>query len=188
MNSSNVVSILDPEASFDNGVGGGGAGGYKRTPKVLIYQISGQTPTRFGHRCFDTLFSIYDEWDYCRNMSEFDFFFSKIHMKIFFVWLPKKVLIIFERRIFRVNLSKFGQKSFAPPRICMPLHLVVSRPISASLSVSKVSGLISAAIGLGLKPIVLRLWIPQWYDLVKLFNSTTSKLKIFLSAVSADKK
>ena len=125
---------------------------------------------------------------YCRNMSEFDFFFSKIHMKIFFVWLPKKVLIIFERRIFRVSLSKFGQKSFAPPKICMPLHLVVSRPISASLSVSKVSGLISAATGLGLKPIVLRLWIPQWYDLVKLFNSTTSKLKIFLSAVSADKK
>jgi len=42
--------------------------------------------------------------------------------------------IILESQIFRVSLSKFGQKSFTLPNICLPLHLQVSRPISASLS------------------------------------------------------
>jgi len=33
MNNSGGVSIRNLEASFDSGVGGGGAGGYKRTAK-----------------------------------------------------------------------------------------------------------------------------------------------------------
>jgi len=33
VNSSDGVSIRDLEASFDSGVGGGDAGGYKRTPQ-----------------------------------------------------------------------------------------------------------------------------------------------------------
>jgi len=33
-------------------------------------------------------------------------------MKTFFVWLPKKVSIIFGSKIFQVSLSKFGQKHF----------------------------------------------------------------------------
>jgi len=60
-------------------------------------------------------------------------FFSIIHTKTFFGDVLK-VLIIFETQIFRVSWSKFGQKSFAPPNICLPLHLVVSRPIFGSLS------------------------------------------------------
>jgi len=33
-------------------------------------------------------------------------------MKTFFVWLPKKVSIIFGSKIFQVSLSKFVQKYF----------------------------------------------------------------------------
>jgi len=55
-----------------------------------------------------------------------------------YTWLlcgfQKNVLIIFESEIFRVSLSKFGQKYFTLPKYCLPLYLVVSRPISASLS------------------------------------------------------
>jgi len=52
-------------------------------------------------------------------------------MKTFFCVTSKKSL---ETRIFRVSLSKFGQKSFATPKIYLPLHLVASRPILAGLS------------------------------------------------------
>jgi len=41
----------------------------------------------------------------------------------FFMWPPKKVFIIFEIQNFRASLKKFGHKSFAPPNICLPLHL-----------------------------------------------------------------
>jgi len=61
------------------------------------------------------------------------FFFSVGHMKTFFGVTPKKVLIIFETQIFLVSLSKIEQKSFAPPQICLPLHLLVFRPRFASL-------------------------------------------------------
>jgi len=52
----------------------------------------------------------------------------------FLCGFQKNVLIISESEIFRVSLSKFGQKYFALPKICLPLLLVLSRPISASLS------------------------------------------------------
>jgi len=61
MNSSDGVSVLDLEASFDSSVGGGDAGGYKPTPKVLICQKTEQIyentekNAKFGHRCFDTI-------------------------------------------------------------------------------------------------------------------------------------
>ena len=114
-------------------------------PKVLIRQKSGQNLWKYGkksrkiwarmlrHLCSHCVMNDTD----CRNTSEFDIFFFMIHMKTFFVWLPKKVLSIFETQIFRVSLSKFGQKSFAPPKIGLPLHLVVSRPIFASLSLER---------------------------------------------------
>jgi len=69
----------------------------------------------------------------CRITSDFDFFLHNTHEGLFLCDFQKKS-INFETQIFRVSLGKFGQKSFAPPKICLPLHLVVSRPIFASLS------------------------------------------------------
>ena len=141
MNSSDGVAILVHEASFDSGAGGGDAGGTSVPPNVLICQKSGQNlwkyrknPAKFGHGCFDTF--VLTVWWMSLTVEIrliLTFFFSIIHMKTFYVWLPKKVLIIFVAQIFRVSLSKFEQKSFAPPKICLPLYLVVSRPIFASL-------------------------------------------------------
>ena len=127
MNSSDGDSILYLKASSDIGVGGGNAGGTIAPPKVLICQKSGQNLWKLGekyhkiwaqmfrHLCFHCVMNETD----CRNTSEFDFFLlhntHEYTMKIFFVWLPKKVLI-FEKQIFRVSLSKFGHKSFAPPK------------------------------------------------------------------------
>jgi len=54
------------------------------------------------------------------------------------------VFSIIHMKTFQVSLSNFGQKSFAPPKVCLSLHLVVSRPIFASLSL-KGSGLVSAS-------------------------------------------
>jgi len=61
MNCSDGVSILDLEASFDSGVGGGDAGGYNSTPKSFdLSKIRAKSlkiqknPAKFGNRCFDT--------------------------------------------------------------------------------------------------------------------------------------
>jgi len=71
----------------------------------------------------------------CRNMREYDFFLlHNTNEDLFLCDFQKKVLIIFETQIFRVSPSKFGQKSFTTPKICLFLHQAVSRPIFASLS------------------------------------------------------
>jgi len=67
----------------------------------------------------------------CRNTSEFDvFLLHNTHEDLLCV-TSKKSLNHFETHIFS---GKLGQKSFAHPKICLPLHLVASRPIFASLS------------------------------------------------------
>jgi len=66
----------------------------------------------FRHLCSHC---VMNETEY-RNTSEFDFFLLHNTHEDLFVWLPKNVLIIFEAQIFRVSLSKFGQKSFALPK------------------------------------------------------------------------
>jgi len=59
--SSDGVSILGLEGSFDSGVAGGDAGGYKRNPKSFdLSKIRAKSlkirkkSRKFGHRCFDT--------------------------------------------------------------------------------------------------------------------------------------
>ena len=66
MNSSDGVSILHLEASFDSGAGGGGAGGYKRLCQNFwlvknpgkISENAEENTAIFGHRCFDTFILI----------------------------------------------------------------------------------------------------------------------------------
>jgi len=69
MNSSGGVSILDLEASFNSGVGGGDAGGYKRTPKSfdlskireICLKIRKKIPQNLGRDVSTPLFSLRDE-------------------------------------------------------------------------------------------------------------------------------
>jgi len=175
MNNSDGISILDLEASSGSGAGGEVVG-YKPTSKgfdmskirskslKIRAKSSKMWAQVFRHFCSRCMMNETD----CRNMSEFDFFFSK------YTWRPLRPLrpflcdfqnksIIFESQIFRVRLSKFGQKSFTLPNICLSLHFVVSRPISASLSLDGFKS------RLGLEG--YRLW-PQTYCLVTLNTAT----------------
>ena len=110
-----------------------GCRGGKRTPKSFdLSKISAKSlkirkkiPQNLDTDVSTPLFSLCDERDWLSKHVWIWLFSSpyNTHEYLFYV-TSKKILIIFETHIFRVSLSKFGRKSFAPPKVCLPLHLI----------------------------------------------------------------
>ena len=115
------------------GVGGEVAGGASASQKFWFVE----NPGKFGHRCFDILFWLCEEW-HCLSKYVWIWYFSpkKQHEDLFccffkvtifcvsYVAFKKRVFIIFEIQIFRASLRKFRQKSFAPPKFACPCTYV----------------------------------------------------------------
>ena len=106
-------------------VGAGGA----RAPyrKAWFIENPGEIPENSGTFASTPVFYLYDQWDWLiENVWIWLFFSSK---KVFMLFMKvreektcrEKVC----RTIFRGGLGKLGQKSFAPPKICLLPHLCV---------------------------------------------------------------
>jgi len=99
---------------LSTGVGGGGAGGATAPPKVLIWWKFGQNPRKSQQNLWKPSQNFWKSEQNLENRSKNG---AQNKMKSSFLE------VTFSYRFsFRVGLREFGQKFFAPRKICLLLH------------------------------------------------------------------
>jgi len=78
------------------------------------------------------------------NVLSFEKMAPKITRRRFFLEVIRNAVFMHKKIIFRASLRKFGQKSFAPPKICLLLHLWLHLLFAESRSTVRYVNLVNA--------------------------------------------